>query len=249
MDLNINKKVVIMQPTFLPWLGYFDLIDYADIFVFLDNVQFEKQTWQQRNRIRTNKGLEWITTPVLIKGRFGQEIKDVKINQTVSPSKIIKQLQHNYSRSAYFKDFFDEFVLIFEHAYAIGNLCDLNIEIIKWLCTKLSLSANFVRSSQLKVSGKRSELLVDILKKIGSKHYISPTGSLAYLNEEYRFFEERSVSVFYKDYDHPEYTQAYKPFTANASCIDLLFNEGPKGLDIIRSGRGELIEAKKEILL
>lgn len=238
-----------MQPTSLPWIGYFDLIDQSDVFVFLDNVQFGKQTWQQRNRLRSSSGLEWITIPVLIKGRFGQMIKDVEINQSVFFDGFLKQLRQNYSRAAYFKKFFGEFSSVFENAYKLGKLCDFNIAIIEWLCLKLSLPAVFLRSSQLKASGKRSELLVSILKELGAGYYISPAGSSVYLDQEYGIFAENNIPIFYQNYVHPQYTQVYKPFIAYASCIDLLFNEGEKSLEIIRSGRRELVEAKHEMAL
>jgi hypothetical protein len=243
------KRVVIMQPTCLPWVGYFDLIDQSDAFVFLDNVQFEKQSWQQRNRIRTPNGLEWVTIPVLIKGRFGQVIKDVEITKSVPFDKFIKQVRHNYSRSEYFTEFFEEFASVFEAAYNGGNLCDFNIAIIEWLSLKLSIAPVFLRSSRLKASGKRSELLVNILKELDSGHYISPAGSAVYLDQEHDRFENENISVFYQNYVHPQYYQVYKPFVAYASCLDLLFNAGEKSIDIIRSGRREPVAAKKGTVL
>jgi hypothetical protein len=248
MEKVVTKKVVIMQPTCLPWLGYFDLIDQADVFVFLDNVQFEKQSWQQRNRIRTHKGLEWVTIPVLIKGRFGQMIKDVEINQSVFPDKHLKQIKQNYGRAEYFKVYFDEFAEVFEKAYKGMNLCDLNISIIRWLCSKLSISIHFVRSSELKASGRRSELLVNILKELGVDVYISPLGSSEYLDKEFVLFRENNISLFYQNYVHPEYNQVYKPFVSHASCIDLLFNEGERSVLIIRSGRRELMNSYNEMV-
>lgn len=109
----------------------------------MDNVQFEKQSWQQRNRIRTPNGLEWITIPVLVKGRFEQAIKDVEIDKSVFFDKFLKQVRHNYSRAEYFKKFFEEFASVFENAYKLGNLCDFNIAIIEWLSLKLSISPVF----------------------------------------------------------------------------------------------------------
>ena len=233
-----------MQPTFLPWLGYFDLIDQADVFVFLDHVQFEKQSWQQRNQIRTPNGLEWITIPTLIKGRFGQSIKDAEINRTISNRKIIKQIHQNYSRAVFFNPFFDECKNLFENAYESGNLCNLNIMIIEWLSARFSISVDFIRSSDLDARGNRTELLANILGELNVKNYISPAGSAVYLDKERHLFLENSISVCYQNYEHPEYQQVYQPFMPYASCIDLLFNKGPESLEIIRSGRREPFNLK-----
>ncbi len=240
-------NAVITQPTYLPWLGYFDLIDQADIFVFLDTVQFEKQSWQQRNKIRTSKGLEWITVPALIKGRFGQLIKDVELNPIKFPDKHIKQIRQNYSQSPFFEAYYEEFSDILAKESEASSLCDVNIGIVKWLCSKLSLKIDFVRSSELKATGKRSELLVNILKEINADSYLSPLGSLDYIKNDYCIFEKNNVAVTFQNYTHPEYRQIYKPFMPYASIIDLLFNEGERGLKIIRSGRKESFQAKELI--
>lgn len=239
------KKVVIMQPTYLPWLGYFDLIDQADVFVFLDTVQFEKQTWQQRNRIRTHQGLEWVTVPVLIKGRFGQAIKDVEIRDEAFYVNHLKQIRHNYQKANAWKSYCDEFSLVLKDAASKKSLSSLNIHLIKWLCSKLQISTQFLLASELKVQGKRSELLVDILKELGGSFYLSPQGSAEYLQEDHAFFEQGGISIAFQHYVHPEYRQVYKPFVPFASILDLLFNEGEKSREILLSGRSPLIPFEK----
>jgi hypothetical protein len=238
-------KAVIMQPTYLPWLGYFDLIDQADTFVFLDSVQFEKQSWQQRNKLRTTKGLEWITVPVLIKGRFGQLIKDVEINPLNFPDKHIKQIKQNYSRTPSFKAYFDELSDVLTIAAKDLSLCNLNIAMIKWLSSQLSVSARFIRSSELGLSGKRTQLLISILKSIHANTYLSPLGSWEYLKEEWRLFRENGIEVEFQGYFHPQYRQIYNPFVPNASAIDLLLNEGEQSGAIIRSGRRDVIRPEE----
>lgn len=236
-----SKKVVIMQPTYLPWLGYFDLIDQADIFVFLDMVQFEKQSWQQRNRIRSHKGLEWVTVPTLIKGRFGQLIKDVEIREEIFVTNHLKQMAHNYQKAKAWKDYCDDFSHALKEAAGKKMLCRLNIKLIEWLCSRLQIRTQFVSASELDVSGKRSELLVSILKRLGADIYISPQGSAEYLQADYAFFQENGISIFFQDYNHPEYEQSYKPFVPFASVIDLLFNQGQMSREILLSGRRQLI--------
>lgn len=238
-------KVVIMQPTYLPWLGYFDLIDQADVLVFLDNVQFEKQSWQQRNKLRTPNGLEWITVPALIKGRFGQSIKDVVINPVGFPDKHIRQIKQNYSRAPCFQMYFERFAHTLTTAAKGSLLCNLNIALIEWMSSQLSISTRFVRASELGLSGKRTQLLVDILKHLKAKTYLSPLGSWDYLKEEWSLICENGVEVEFQNYSHPQYRQVYHPFVPYASAIDLLLNEGDLGAEIIRSGRKSAILAEE----
>ena len=238
-------KVVIMQPMYLPWLGYFDLIDQADAFVYLDNVQFEKQTWQQRNKLRTPNGLEWITVPVLIKDRFGQLIKDVTINPVNFPDKHIKQIRQNYSRAPRFPDYFERLAHIFATKAKDGLLCELNISLIEWMASQLSISTRFVRSSELGLTGKRTQLLVNILKHLGAKTYLSPLGSWDYLKDEWRLICENDIEIEFQNYSHPQYRQVYHPFVPYASVIDLLMNEGELSAAIIRSGRKDSIRPEE----
>ena len=242
-----GKTVAVMQPTYLPWLGYFDLIDAVDVFVFLDNVQFGKQTWQQRNQLMTHNGLEWITVPALIKGRFGQEIKEVELKDIVFVNKHLKQIAHNYQKAKEFNRYFTEFSAVFGQAASHGSLCKLNVALIKWLCSKFQISTQFVMASDLNLQGKRTELIVGILKALDSMTYISPRGSGEYITEDFQIFAENEISVFYHNYVHPEYVQVYKPFTPYASAIDLLFNEGEQSKEIINSGRANLISAREVI--
>ncbi len=239
------KTAAIMQPTYLSWIGYIDLIDMVDIFVFLDDVQFEKQSWQQRNRIRTPNGLEWITVPVRIKGRFGQLINEVSIDPVKFPLKHFKQLKQNYSRASFFKNYFDDFKNIVIEACQSQHLCNLNIEVIKRICSNLGITTEFVRSSEIGVEGKKSERLVNLLKALEISTYISPQGSYGYIKEEYNWFKENRIAVNFTSYDHPEYRQVYSPFMPYTSIVDLLFNEGDASLNIIRSGRGEPVPMEK----
>ena len=132
-------KIVILQPTFLPWLGYFDLIDQSDIFVFLDSVQFNKRSWQQRNKIKTPKGLEWVTIPVKVKGLSEQIIAETILQDAPSFfSKVQNQLKFNYGNSPFFGSYFDSFLDAFHFGINQSNLCDLNINLILWFAEKLN---------------------------------------------------------------------------------------------------------------
>ncbi len=227
--------IVCMQPTFLPWAGFFDLIAQSDYFVFLDDVQFTRQSWQQRNRIRTNKDLEWLTIPVKLKGRSGQLINEVEINQGINfPRKILRAIEMNYGKAEYFEKYYPSLEEIISHS---NMLCDMNIALTEYIAEKLGISNKLIKNSELNVSGSRSNRLINICKELGGETYLSAKGSSDYLIQDAGLFNENSIEVLLHNYEHPVYNQLYTPFLSHASVIDLLFNEGDKSVEAIRSGR------------
>ena len=224
-----------MQPTFLPWLGYFYMIDKADEFVFLDNVQFDKRSWQQRNKIKTPNGDDWITVPVLSKGMSKQLIQDVEISYEKNRSplkKIFRTIEQNYNKSRYFKFYIDKLNLFNDRS--ISKLSCLNQKLIEWVCEEYSISTPLIRASELSADGSKETLLLNICKSRGASHFLSAPGSKNYL-EGKTLFDIHGISVIYQCYSHPKYTQLYGDFIPYMCILDLLFNEGPKGYDILRS--------------
>lgn len=230
-------KIAISQPTYLPWLGYFDLIDQVDTFVFLDSVQFEKQSWQHRNRIKTPVGLQWLTVPVSFRGRFGQQIRDVEIRDGDFVRKHLRAIELNYRRAPFFENHFLQISQIFEKYSSGASLAELNIEIIRWCCAVFGIQASLIRSSQLNECGRRSELLVNLCRRLNADMYISPPGSAVYLLDDLGLFGDAGIEVGFHRYQHPEYKQLFPPFTPYASAIDLILDEGPRAGEILRSGR------------
>lgn len=229
------RTAVIMQPTYLPWMGYFDLMDQSDVFVLLDSVQFDKRSWQQRNRIKTPSGELLLTEPVFSKGKCDQKICEVQIDQTSNfAEKHIRAIQHNYSKAPCFGKYIDELTAILRkrHQY----LAELNIELINWLRGVIGVETELVRNSSLGVQGKKVDLLVAICKAVGAEHYLSPLGSKAYI-EENNIFAQNNIELEYQNFEHPVYKQLHGDFIAYLSVIDLLFNEGECSLEIIKSGR------------
>ena len=228
------KTASIMQPTYLPWLGYFDLTNRSDIFVFLDTVQLDKRSWQQRNRIKTPNSEIMLTVPVLTKGRFNQEIRDVEIDVSQRfEKKHFNSIQLNYKNSKYYKLYIGELEEIF--ISKTSRLANLNIKLIKWLSSKIGIKTKFISSSELDVSGSKTELLINICKKINANHYLSPIGSKSYI-EKNNLFTNSGIQLSYQNYQHPTYNQLFGDFIPYLSVIDLLFNEGGKSLEIIKSG-------------
>lgn len=233
-------KLLATQPTFLPWLGYFDLINDADVVVFLDDVQLERRSWQVRNNIRTAKGLEYISIPVYSKGKRNQLIKDTLINiPEIHLNKIKNKIIHNYSKSKNFEIFFHEFFNIFSKGIKKKKLIDLNCDIIYWICKILKINKKFYFSSKLKLNSKSTLRILEICNNFGAKNYITTSGSENYLAKDKELIKKFDISIYIHNYKHPKYNQNYKPFINFASTIDLIFNEGHNAKKIISSGRSK----------
>jgi len=230
-------KVAIAQPTYLPWLGYFDLMDQVDVFVLLDSVQFEKQSWQQRNRLKGTKGLQWLTVPVKITGRSTQRIAEVEIAGTDFCTKHLNVIRSNYRNAVWFERYWYEFSEVLAASSQTHKLADVTIALIHWFRSSLGIATPLVRSSQLGIEGRRTQLNLAICKALGAREYYSALGSAAYLLGDLELFQLAGISVRFQHYVHPEYKQQFPPFCSHASTLDLLFNEGPLSTSLIRSGR------------
>jgi WbqC-like protein len=229
-------KAAILQPTYLPWCGYFDLIDQVDTFVILDNVQFEKRSWQHRNRIKTATGLQWLTVPVLVHGRFQQLISDVEICDPAFARKHVRAIEWNYRGAEYFDKYFPEIPQLLTCA-AGTRLIELNLRVLGWLCSAFQVRSQFVRASELQATGKRTELLANICVEVGATEYLSPLGSAEYLVAEMDAMTSRGIEVSFQHFEHPVYRQLHGGFAPYASALDLLFNEGANAPEMIRGGR------------
>jgi len=220
----------ILQPHYLPYSGFFKLVRESDIFIFFDNVQFEARSWQNRNKIKTPEGFKWLTVPVV--KSFGQLIKDIKINNSLDwQQKHWKAIVCSYSKAPFFKDYKDFFEEVYSRKWDL--LVDLNIYIIQYLAKELGLKTKFIKASELDVSGKRSELLANICKKVKADKYYSNIGSKDYMDKEMHFFDDAGIKVSYLEYSHPIYPQLFGEFISHLSVIDVLFNNGKKTREII----------------
>ena len=230
-----------MQPTYIPWMGYFNLIDQVDKFVFLDDVQLVKRSWQTRNRIKTAQGELFLTIPIKkVDKRDDTLICNAVISEDESwKEKHIRSLELAYKKAPYF-DLMFSFIkeIIFNEE---KKLSDYNIYIIKQIAQKLGLKTEFIRSSELKgIVGKKDARLVSVCKHIGCDDYISPQGSAVYIEKECPGgeFAKNNLKFFYHNYEHPVYEQINGNFIGFMSIIDLFFNHGfDASLDIIKKGR------------
>lgn len=224
-------RAVLLQPTYLPWMGYFGMIDSADTFVFYDDTQFVKQSWQQRNRIRTSSGSTWLVVPVT--QSFGQAINEVKIcNEVNWRPKHWKSIKYNYTKSPFFEDYASIFEGIYKKEWE--NLVDLNITLIKEITKLLGFHSEFKLSSDLNVSGTKTERVINVLKEIGANEYISGPAAESYI--ELERFKKEGITLYWYEFDHPSYPQSFDGFTPQLSVLDLLFNVGNESPNVIKEG-------------
>ena len=233
-------RAVVLQPTYLPWMGYFGMIDIADIFVFYDDVQFSVQSWQQRNKIKSMNG-NWMWLSVPIVRNFGRNIKEVQINNAADwRKKHWASISQSYAKTAYFKDYKEEIENIYESEWEY--LCDLNISVIKKVAGLLSVRMpQFIRSSELEdISGEKTDRLLLTLKKIGADEYISGPAAKEYM--EGNKLEQKGIKLYWYEYQHPAYPQIRGEFIPYLSAIDLVFNTGSEALKYIREGSKDALK-------
>ncbi len=240
-----HQRIAISQPTYLPWIGYLDQIDSVDTFVLLDNVQFEKQSWQQRNRIKTPTGLQWLSVPVIFKGRFGQYINEVEIREDFA-AKHLRAIELNYRRAVYFEQYFPALSALLQGFGQGMRLAELNSEVIDWFLEVFGIHFSMISASALPCEGKRSSLLVNICKLLNATEYLAAAGSVEYLLSDLDLFSQQRISLSFHNYRFPHYTQCFPPFIPYACALDLLFNEGPRAVEILRSGHQGHISAEQK---
>ena len=218
------KVVAIHQPEYLPWLGFFKKMMNVELFVFLDDVQFRKKGWQNRNRIRINDGTTLLSIPVHTHSY--PKINEVTIDNEKNWSiRHKKSILYNYARAPYFDEIKDFVEYIFEKKFQY--LVDLNTEIIKFIMNELEIKSKIVFSSELEISKKGSDRVLDICKAVGADHYITGT-FWAESNLRVEEFKKSNIDVEFQKFQHPIYKQIHGEFIPEMSIIDLLFNEGRK---------------------
>lgn len=220
-----SKTVAVLQPSYLPWLGYLDQIAKSDVFVFYDDVQYDKNGWRNRNRIRTGgpEGWSWLTIPVTTTGHF-PPICEVRID-TRAPwqRKHLKTLRAEYSRAQYLEFLDLHFGSLFEGAES--SLAAVAIESVRAMMAALAIDTPLFRSSELNICGDRNTRLLAICQYFGAAKYLSGEAARAYL--DVAMFEKAGIAVEFQSYAHPVYSQTREPFISHLSAIDALLNTGP----------------------
>src|SRR5215204_5630658 len=219
-------NVVILQPSYIPWRGYFDQIRRADLFIFYDDVQYDKHGWRNRNQIKTAQGKLWLTIPVSSRGvTSGIPIKDVRIDWSKPWVKNhLKSMAVVYNKTPYFKEYLPFLESFYERRDEF--LADFTIEFSIALARELGLtSTRFMRSSEMShVEGRKTDRVIDVLKLVGAKHYICGPSASSYMEPEK--FDAAGISFEYIEYNYPEYPQLYPPYDPYLTILDLLFMTG-----------------------
>lgn len=236
---------VITQPNYIPWRGYFHQIRKADVFVFYDDVQYDRRGWRNRNRVKTSHGPIWLTIPVINKGVRVNHTPISQIQIDWSQSWVRKHwatIEQSYGRAPYFS----HYAAILKDVYDQRSefLADLIIELIIRIAGVLGVAdTRFIRSSSLASAGTKTDRLLTILKPLGATHYITGPAAKNYLDENK--LADSGISIEYMTYNYPQYTQFYPPYEPQVSILDLLFMHGPDSANYIWP---ELLTHKRNVV-
>ena len=225
------KTICIHQPDFLPYLGFFHRLLEIDLFIILDDVQFERGGWHHRDKIKTKQGEQWLSLSTK-KGVFPQNINQVELAEKshVWVKKNLNLLIENYKSSLFFDTYFPEIQKIYFTGFQ--KMTDLNMAFLQFLLKAFDLQVDIVISSSLNTEGQSNQKLINLIKATDGTHYLSGVGARAYLNEE--MFAQEGISVEWQNFSHPIYPQLHGEFIPYLSSIDLLFNCGSRSKDILR---------------
>jgi hypothetical protein len=227
--------VSINQPAYLPWLGYFHRIAVSDVHIVLDHVQFEKNSFVNRNRLRTSQGWCWMTVPVRTAGRFGRlAIADLVIDNARDwRRKHWDTIRQYYSRSRYFAEHGSFLFALYERSWL--KLADLCEHVTSYLLDAFAIKTRVLRSSNFQVQGKGSDLVLNLCRAVGARTYLSGPLGRRYLVEG--DFRQANIRVTYHEYRHPVYEQVFQPFEPYMAALDLLLNQGPISREILMRGQ------------
>lgn len=230
----MGKKAAIVQSCYIPWKGYFDLIHNVDEFILYDDMQYTRRDWRNRNLIKTPQGLQWLTIPVEVKGKFDQKIKDTRISGGGWAKDHWKSIVHNYASAEYFKQYRTVFEKIYLDCEGEGSLSQVNRKFLNLICEILGIQTKISWSMDYELVEGKTEKLVGLCKAAGANFYLSGPAAKDYIEES--LFREAGIELHYMDYSrYPEYPQLYGKFEQGVSILDLLFNTGPQAANYMKS--------------
>jgi hypothetical protein len=228
----MKKKVAIVQSNYIPWKGYFDIINMVDEFIIYDDVQFTKNDWRNRNKIKTRDGVRWITIPVRQES-LSQKICETKVSQTNWASKHWKTLVSNYSKTSNFKEYAEAFENFYSNPGS-NYLSEINCSLLKMINQILKINTKLSFSQNFKLVNGKNERLIDLIKQVGGSEYVSGPAASGYLDKS--LFHEADIKVTWMNYSgYPEYPQLFPPFQHEVSVIDLIFNTGGNARNFMKS--------------
>jgi hypothetical protein len=226
-------RVAIVQSSYIPWKGYFDLIRAADEFILLDEVQFTRRDWRSRNRIKTQHGVNWLSLPVSSKGKYHQRIDETVVSDPSWGERHWSTLRASYARTPWFREYQPILEPLFL-APASSHLSVINRSLIEAVCAILRIDTKITWSSDYAARAGRSERLIDLCLQAGATEYLSGPAARAYLDVD--AFAAAGVQARFVDYaGYPEYEQPHPPFEHQVSALDLIFCTGPRAIEFMRS--------------
>ncbi len=229
-----HKKVAILQSNYIPWKGYFDLIDSVDDFVFYDEVQYTRRDWRNRNKIKLSTGPTWLTIPVQVKGGFEQKISVTRVSTSRWAQEHWLSISHAYARAKFFDMYRDLFKDLYKRAEEMEYLSQINCMFIEAICSQLAINTRLHQSSEFVFLEGKSERLAGICRDLKADAYVSGPAARDYLKEQ--VFVEMGMSVeWFKYGPYQEYPQLYPPFEAAVSILDLLFATGADARQFIKA--------------
>jgi hypothetical protein len=230
-------RLAAVQSNYIPWKGYFDLINQVDEFVFLDEVQYTRRDWRNRNRIKVAGSLQWLTIPVEVKGRYYQRIDETRIAERSWAGKHFDTLMHAYRRAPHFDEIAGLLEPLYDRHAGTELLTDVNTGFVAAICGHLGIGTRLSRSTDYSTSDERSGRLLDLCRAAGADEYLSGPAARDYLDTG--SFEAAGVRVMWADYSgYPEYPQLGGEFEHGVSIVDLLFNTGSAAPDHMKSFGG-----------
>jgi hypothetical protein len=236
-----SKCVAIVQSSYIPWKGYFDLIRAVDEFILLDDVQFTKRDWRSRNRIKTKDGVSWLSIPVHTKGRQLQTIADTTIADPTWARRHWRTIESAYARAPFFDAYAGPFAALYENPWS-DRLSDVNHSLIAVTCRALGIATPIRWSWAYDAVAGRNERLIDLCLQAGATEYLSGPSARGYIDEA--AFRAAKIDVAFADYSgYVEYAQPFPPFDHAVSALDLLFCTGPRALDYMKDVRPQAVRA------
>lgn len=231
--IRTAKTVAIVQSNYIPWKGYFDLINLVDEFILFDDMQYTRRDWRNRNRIKTSQGLKWMTIPVEVKGKYVQKINQTVISDPDWHTKHWKAIEHNYSKACFFSEYREWIESLYANV-TDKHLSRINALFITRICELLQIRTVISPSTNYELVDGKTERLVHLCKQAGATRYVTGPNAKNYMDEEQ--FRTHGISVQYIDYSgYPEYRQLFPPFDHAVSILDLVFNEGPHAKKYMKS--------------
>jgi hypothetical protein len=227
------KRVAIVQSNYIPWKGYFDLINLVDEFILYDDRQYTRRDWRNRNVIKTARGLQWLTIPVRVKGRYLQRIDETMISEAAWAANHWKTIAQAYAPAPYFASYRDAIGDLYG-ASGEERLSTVNRRFLERICHLLGIKTRLTWCTDYEATGERTERLVSLCRQVGAQQYLSGPAGRAYIEDD--LFRAAGIELMYMDYaGYPLYPQLHGAFEHGVSIIDLLFNTGPEAPRFMKS--------------